>query len=433
MVTKEATCVANGVRERKCSCGEIQTFSIPATNEHQYGEWTTSQAPTCTSTGEQMRSCDCGDKQTVSIEPLGHDFDDGVVAKEATCTEAGTLKYTCATCNTEKTETIAKKGHTEKTVIVQEATCGSDGKEEVVCSVCNALISANTLPATNNHSYNNGIVTKEATCLVSGEKKITCSTCGDSKTEAIPALGHTVNSNSICTRCGETALSMTTKEMEDSKKVANMRYSATEYSDHISISMVLTDSNGTTLQVPAYVLIKITDEKGTVVYEEKIIKKSSQDRVDIKYDSITPGYTNNGTLEYTVYSDYFHFNTLRKDVTKLPWTVDIVLPELPDNIWYNGYSSSHGCKVTNIRFVVQGDDLYIYFTGEKVYDSKGNNYSQACKIGWKLYDSDGYVVKDGTCYTTSLKTGEKFKDAKAYAFDCIEQGKTYRLEILDVA
>lgn len=71
--------------------------------------------------------------------------------------------------------------------------------------------------------------------------------------------------------------------------------------------------------------------------------------------------------------------------------------------------------------------MYFYITGEKTYDSKGNNYSRSCKIGWKLYDSEGYVIQDGTVYTTSLQVGEKFKDRETRIYDVITPGEQYRL------
>ena len=110
----------------------------------------------------------------------------------------------------------------------------------------------------------------------------------------------------------------------------------------------------------------------------------------------------------------------------------IELPDVPQTISDTGYYAS-SCKVTGITYKVSGDDVTFYFTGEKTYDKNGNGYSQSCKIGWKLYDEDGYVVDSGTCYTTSIKVGEKFKDAKCNANNVIEQGKTYRLVIMNVS
>ena len=50
------------------------------------------------------------------------------------------------------------------------------------------------------HSWST-TVTKAATCTAEGASKSTCSKCGESKTNVIPALGHTY-SNDVCTVCG---------------------------------------------------------------------------------------------------------------------------------------------------------------------------------------------------------------------------------------
>lgn len=51
-------------------------------------------------------------------------------------------------------------------------------------------------------TWNSGSVTKKATCTAKGSRKLTCTVCGKTKTEAIPALGHTYTSKyGYCTRC----------------------------------------------------------------------------------------------------------------------------------------------------------------------------------------------------------------------------------------
>ena len=211
-----------------------------------------------------------------------------------------------------------------------------------------------------------------------------------------------------------------------------MSHSVSEYSDEISINITLKDGDSYSVQVPVYVDVKITDDNGNVLYSETIIKKSSQSKVTIDYDEITNAITNTGTLYYTVYNDYVSFNTISNELEKIPWTVTIELPAVPQTISYTGYSAS-SCNVTGITYKVSGDDVTFYVTGEKTYDKNGSSYSQSCKIGWKLYDEDGYVVADGTCYTTSLKVGEKFKNEDFSAYNVIEQGKTYRLVIMNVS
>lgn len=57
-----------------------------------------------------------------------------------------------------------------------------------------------TPPAQHTHTWDNGVVTTPATCTGAGVKTYTCTTCGETKTEAIAALGHDYN-NGVCSNC----------------------------------------------------------------------------------------------------------------------------------------------------------------------------------------------------------------------------------------
>ena len=74
--------------------------------------------------------------------------------------------------------------------------------------------------------------------------------------------------------------------------------------------------------------------------------------------------------------------------------------------------------------------MKLSFTGEKTYDAQGAGQSRVVKVGWKLYDSEGYVVDDGVAYSTSIKTGEKFKNCED-TIRGLEPGE-YTLEIMGV-
>ena len=80
-----------------------------------------------------------------------------------------------------------------------------------------------------------------------------------------------------------------------------------------------------------------------------------------------------------------------------------------------------------------GDGKLIFnFSGEKTYDIEGDEYSRSCKIGYKIDDSEGYVVKTGVCYTEDLKVGDKFRNNMHTIYFDVVHGETYRIELLDV-
>lgn len=124
----------------------------------------------------------------------------------------------------------------------------------------------------------------------------------------------------------------------------------------------------------------------------------------------------------------------QEEEDKLEGCTITVKTSLPQTISY--YTSSgtkqSSCSVTDISFEVSGDDLYIYFTGTKTYDSRGSGQSDNCRIGWKLYDSNNNVIASGTAYTLSLATGEGFLKTKDTAYNCITAGETYYLVIMNV-
>ncbi len=76
-------------------------------------------------------------------------------------------------------------------------------------AVCKVTVSPKDTCADGNHTYDAGVVTMEPTCMEPGVKTYTCTICdedaeGHTKTETIPALGHTSpDKHGDCERCGE--------------------------------------------------------------------------------------------------------------------------------------------------------------------------------------------------------------------------------------
>ena len=77
-------------------------------------------------------------------------------------------------------------GTTENTV---PATCGEAGRVDTICSNCGEVISTKEIPATGEHTWDNGTVTTEPTENETGVRTFTCAVCGATKTAPIPATG----------------------------------------------------------------------------------------------------------------------------------------------------------------------------------------------------------------------------------------------------
>ena len=233
--TLEATCTAEGKKERSCECGEKESVAIsaighteivdngvaatcitPGLSEGKHcstcNAVTVTQqyvvalghnevilsaiAPTCTQEGKtEGKICDRCQATFViqtQIPATGHtEVVDNAVAP--TCTDTGLAEGKhCSVCNVViiAQTTVNALGHTEVTDKAVAATCTTAGKTEGKhCSKCNVIIlSQNTIPATG-HKYNSGTITKQATCAGDGQKTFACvnANCKHSYTEAIKA------------------------------------------------------------------------------------------------------------------------------------------------------------------------------------------------------------------------------------------------------
>ena len=123
------------------------------------------------------------------------------------------------------------------------------------------------------------------------------------------------------------------------------------------------------------------------------------------------------------------------------WIINIVLPDTP--ITVHDFTSSSNInktlKITNmqIQYIKRNYEnnynIRISWGGEKTYDDDGNNYSTSVGFGYKLFDSDGYVIKTGTVYTSvSVCVGEKFKKEYIdFTYINLYPNQTYILEILN--
>ena len=225
-VTQEPTCGKDGVKKYTCTregCDATKEEPILATGNHNYEDEGVIPA-TCTEPAKVGRVCNvCGavDGELISVgEPLGHDWDKGVIhdncdgqyvlftcetcgeTKEeptgigevtehewvpdestltATCTEAGTVKETCSKCNATRTVEVPALGHDMVDTEVPP-TCKSEGYKEHKCSRCDYTEDKTDIvpidPNAHDLDYDNAYVLKEATCAEPGVIRVTCKLCG---------------------------------------------------------------------------------------------------------------------------------------------------------------------------------------------------------------------------------------------------------------
>lgn len=181
-------------------------------------------APTCTQSGTIKLDCTiCGTatRQT-NADPLGHDYNDGVVTKNPTETETGIKTFTCKNCNATYTEVIPATGAegegthvhvwptTPDTII--PATCSQMGKKIYKCTVAGCdNTKEEIIPVdTNAHNYSiKGEFKTPVTCLKDGLQILECEHCGHKTVATVKAPGSHTWGEPTWSWCGFTSASAT--------------------------------------------------------------------------------------------------------------------------------------------------------------------------------------------------------------------------------
>lgn len=121
--------------------------------------------------------------------------------------------------------------------------------------------------------------------------------------------------------------------------------------------------------------------------------------------------------------------------------INIILPNTPITVQTFLYADrvESICKIKEIclKSIVQKSSTTYRITfswaGEQIYHYKGDNHSSPAQFAFKLYDSEGYVVRSGRTKSVNACVGEKFKDQELSLDSLkIDPNETYTLEILDL-
>ena len=90
------------------------------------------------------------------------------------------------------------------------ATCAEEGYTgDIYCKDCNTKLSSGEKIAKKAHTWDKGKITTGVTCTQKGIKTYTCTVCNETKTEEIPATGHTIvddkAEDATCEKPGKTS------------------------------------------------------------------------------------------------------------------------------------------------------------------------------------------------------------------------------------
>lgn len=182
-VTKEASEKQGGEKKRICSvCKYVDIANLE--HVHTFGEWAVTKEATESEEGERQRTylaCKYIEKETIAKLEHVHIFGSLTVIKEATELEDGLGVRTCSSCGYVEKVPICALNHIHK--FSDKWT--SDETDHWHIAICGHT----EVSDKDTHKWNEEII-KAATCTEVGEKKLVCSVCDRTKTEVIPATGH---------------------------------------------------------------------------------------------------------------------------------------------------------------------------------------------------------------------------------------------------
>lgn len=229
----------------------------------------------------------------------------------------------------------------------------------------------------------------------------------------------------------------------------NWSFQFNEETDDYSLFFGLQNEKGRYISANVDVDIRIVnDEKEEVFSGTKSVTKDDFDyfeskakgeqflaEVRIPASEIKSGKSGDGTVYFTVYmGDTILFDEVNCSALYCLPVEDIELyfETLPVEIKVKDYDGSTESiiEITEVSYTYDKDDympeLDITLLGEKIY----GNDSDYDTIGYKLYDSNGYLVDSGSIFLDSLNKGDKFKDDSINIYD-ITPGETYTLKLTE--
>ena len=211
---------------------------------------------------------------------------------------------------------------------------------------------------------------------------------------------------------------------------------------------------GEYISADATITIKIVNENGETVYDKETHVDESYYTtytnpywdtprylgcINIAQSDIKKGTISKGVLYISSILDSgLWWDPYEVSITDLPlMDFNITLPALPTtikNYTYNG-SLERKIEVQNIDYTYEANydgtvTLKLNIKAKMLYNNKGNSHSDNSKIGYKIKDSEGFVVNSGTMILDPVSVGDMIKEEQP-VFN-LKLGEAYTLELIDV-
>lgn len=220
-----------------------------------------------------------------------------------------------------------------------------------------------------------------------------------------------------------------------------------EETNDYSVFFGLCNKSDKFISADVNVVIRIVNDKDEEVYNgNKAVSKddfsyyTSQTagkqylaNIRIPASEVASGKSSNGTVYLTVLKeDTALFDEVNCSALYCLPIKDIQLKtgSFPIELSIKGYDGKieSKIKIESVSYVFEkgiSPQLKITIAGKKTYGKKDSAYDM---ISYKLYDSNGYMVKSGNIFLRSLGQGDKFKDDSTVIYD-ITPGDSYTLKL----
>ncbi len=143
---------------------------------------------TCTTGETKIYTCIyCDYSYKVYDYNYVHTWDAGTVTTQPTCVKTGVKTFTCVLCGAGKTESVPATGHSYTDEVTQP-TCLERGYTTHRCACGHEY--TDSYVAALGHSWDEGRITTAPGCEAKGVKTYSCVRCDATKTESVPATGH---------------------------------------------------------------------------------------------------------------------------------------------------------------------------------------------------------------------------------------------------
>lgn len=174
------------------------------------------------------------------------------------------------------------------------------------------------------------------------------------------------------------------------------------------------------------------DNTNDIEYEVPTVSADYEDLL-IKYDELESKYFSLLTDYNSIYNKYSEMFAEKETTSS---EIEIIYPTLPIEVSYVDYDglNTKG-RIDKVSYTYDAFNdgtcsLFLYFSGQKLYDRDGDDSLTDTRFYAVLYDENGNVAYKESVIPSKIKTNEYFTDCDRIFLN-VKLGHTYTLKIFN--